>query len=128
MNININQLREALDVFERLAGTITGSGPDNPGPQPAPFESRLVLVRGDRSGVFYGTIVSEEGQVVEITDARHVWSWAGALNVADLAEKGPSGGKITGPTKRIRVLDAIEVCDVSKAAAAQFDEVTPWVK
>lgn len=118
--MNINQLREALDLLERLGANIEAPTPTETLPQ------RLVLVRGDRSGVFYGRIVVENGQTVELTDARHVWSWIGALNVADLARVGPSGGKITAPISRIRVLDAIEVCDVSDEAKARFDGVASW--
>lgn len=116
--MNITDLRRALDLLEQLDATTT--------PPPTTSGPRPVLVRGDRSGVFYGTIVTEDGTTVDLTEARHVWSWQGALNVADLANRGPSGGKITGPVRRLRVLDAIEICDVTDEAAARFDAVAPW--
>lgn len=116
--MNISDLRKTLALLEQLGDEEDGAA--------SPVDQRVVLVRGDRSGVFYGTLASEDGRVVELTNARHVWSWTGALNVADLAVRGPASGKITGETPRIRVLDAIEICDVGPDAVTRFAAVTPW--
>ena len=90
---------------------------------------RYALVRGDRSGVFCGIVVSEVGQTVELTECRHIWYWAGAANVADMALNGvarPAECKFTAPVCRLRVLDAIEVVDCTAAAEASLRAVAIW--
>lgn len=97
-------------------------------PQPA---GRYVIVRGDRSGVFCGVFVSEEGQTVELTDCRHIWYWSGAANTAELALRGvskPGDCKFVAPVRRLRVLDAIEVIDCSPEAEASLRAVSIWSK
>lgn len=116
--INIS-LEELLDLYRSEARDTKTSAP------------RYVIVRGDRSGVFCGLIVSEEGQTVELTEARHVWYWAGAANVADMALNGvarPSECKIVAPVGRLRVLDAIEIVDCTPIAEASLRAVPVWSK
>ena len=93
--------------------------------------SRYVLVRGDRSGVFCGVLVSEEGRTIELTECRHIWYWAGAANVADMALNGvarPAECKIIAPVARLRVLDAIEIVDCTPTAEASLRAVPVWSK
>lgn len=92
---------------------------------------RYVIVRGDRSGVFVGNLVSEEGQTVELTDCRHVWYWEGAANTAEMALSGvskPNACKFVAPVKRLRVLDAIEVIDCTPEAERSLRDVPVWSK
>lgn len=99
-------------------------------PEGIGFNSRYVVVRGDRSGVFCGIIVSEEGQTVEMTDCRHIWYWKGAANTAALARDGvgsPAECRFLPPVKRLRVLDAIEVIDCTEAAEKSLRAVYEWV-
>ena len=37
-----------------------------------------VIVRGDRSGVFFGELKERSGQEVELRNARKLWYWDGA--------------------------------------------------
>lgn len=93
--------------------------------------ARYALVRGDRSGVFCGVVVSEEDRVVELTDCRHIWYWAGAANVAEMSLTGvarPAECKIIAPVARLRVLDAIEVVDCTPEAEASLRAVPVWSK
>lgn len=92
---------------------------------------RKVIVRGDRSGVFYGTIVGRNGSEVTLADARHVWYWSGAANTAEMANAGvskPDDCKIVAPVKRLLILDAIEVLDCTPEAVASLDAVPAWTK
>ena len=112
---------EPVHYFEFAEGTVTV-------PEVCP---RYVIVRGDRSGVFCGIIVSEDGQTVELTEARHIWYWAGAANVADMALTGvarPSECKFVAPVSRIRILDAIEIVDCTSAAEKSLRAVAAWSK
>lgn len=99
-------------------------------PEDVGFNSRYVVVRGDRSGVFCGIIVSEEGQTVELIDCRHIWYWRGAANTAALARDGvsrPAECKFLPPVGRLRVLDAIEVIDCTESAEKSLRAVSEWV-
>lgn len=92
---------------------------------------RKVIVRGDRSGVFYGDLIARDGTEVTLGQARHVWYWAGAANTAEIANAGvskPDDCKIVAPVSRILILDAIEVLDCTELAVASLDAVSPWTK
>ena len=47
------------------------------------YEGKYVLVRGDRSGVFAGTLKAKDGREVELTECRRIWYWAGAAASSD---------------------------------------------
>lgn len=40
--------------------------------------NRKVIVRGDRSGVFFGTLTKKEGTEVTLEQCRRLWYWSGA--------------------------------------------------
>ena len=40
--------------------------------------NKKVIIRADRAGVFYGTIVRKDGNEVELKDCRRIWYWNGA--------------------------------------------------
>lgn len=42
------------------------------------FMNKKVIVRGDHSGVFFGTLVEKNGSEVELKDCRRLWYWDGA--------------------------------------------------
>lgn len=88
-----------------------------------------VIIRGDRSGVFYGRLVSREGTEVRLAEARHIWYWDGAANTAEIAMSGvskPKNCKIVGPHPLIEILDAIEVLTCTPEAVASLDAVPHW--
>lgn len=118
MEITLEQLTELLCVPRKQA-------------EPPCECGRYVLVRGDRSGVFCGVLVSEEGQTVELTDCRHIWYWAGAANVAEMSLTGvarPNECKFVAPVARMRVLDAIEIVDCTPQAETILRAVPAWSK
>jgi hypothetical protein len=118
---------ETLATAIRIAELLT----QHPTPDTVPPEGRYVIVRGDRSGVFCGNLVSENGQTVELTNCRHIWYWAGAANTAELALRGPARPnecKIVAPVNRLRILDAIEVIDCTSEAESALRAVSVWTK
>ena len=46
---------------------------------------KFYIVRGDRSGVFFGRIVERHDREVTLTDCRRVWYWDGAASLSQLA-------------------------------------------
>ncbi len=88
-----------------------------------------VIVRGDRSGVFFGVVESLNPATNEVilADVRHIWRWEGSANTAELAAHGvakPDGCKFVG-AGRIMIWDAIEVIPCSVRAIGSLLAV-PW--
>ena len=47
-----------------------------------------VIVRADRAGVFFGELISKEGDEVTLNNCRKLWQWDGACAVEQLAIDG----------------------------------------
>ena len=52
------------------------------------YVGKKVLVRGIQSGVYFGELVSQDKQEVEMKNVRNLWWWSGANTLLDLAENG----------------------------------------
>lgn len=87
------------------------------------------IIRGDRSGVFFGEIVNRNGQETVIKDCRRLWYWEGAASLSELAVNGtklPDECKFTVTVSFVTITDAIEILDVTEAAAKSIDGVHVW--
>ena len=49
---------------------------------------KKVIIRGDRSGVEFGTLVAQNGREVTLHNARRLWYWDGAASLSQLAKDG----------------------------------------
>lgn len=88
-----------------------------------------VIVRGDRSGVFFGTLISRSGQEVKLADCRRLWYWSGAASISQIAVDGvsnPSECKFTVSVPQIEILDAIEVIPCTDKAINNIESVWVW--
>ena len=94
-------------------------------------KNKYVIVRTYRAGVFAGELVSRKGQEVVLENARRIWYWSGAASLSQLAMDGtsdPSNCKFPCEVKRIELLQAIEIIDVTLKAEASIKAVPVWVK
>lgn len=90
---------------------------------------KKVIVRGDRSGVFFGTLAARDGREVKLTKCRRLWYWDGAASNFQLAADGvtaPQNCKFTVTINEIEILDAIEVLPCTNKAIESIEAVTPW--
>lgn len=58
---------------------------------------KKVIIRGDRSGVEFGTLVEHNGSEVTLYNARRIWSWAGAapsLSSPQMARRNPKNASL----------------------------------
>ena len=88
-----------------------------------------VIVRGDRSGVFFGNLKERNGQEVTLTDCRRVWYWSGAASISQIAAEGvknPDECKFTMSVSEIIILDAIEIIPCTKEAIQNINSVKVW--
>lgn len=93
------------------------------------MEGKYVIVRGDRSGVFAGTLESQNGREVVLKDVRRLWKWYGATECLQIAQEGvkrPTDCRFTLVCDSIKLLDAIEVIPTTAAAEANIKAVPVW--
>lgn len=93
------------------------------------MNEQYYIVRGDRSGVFFGHIKERHGQEVTMTDVRRIWYWEGAASISQLATDGvskPEACKFTVTVDEIVILDAIELIPCTDKAKDIILEVPTW--
>ena len=92
---------------------------------------KFVIIRGESSGVFAGTLAAKDGQEVTLTDCRRIWYWDGAASLSQLAVDGtskPDKCKFPAPVAEIVILDAIEIIPCTEKAVASIKAVREWKK
>jgi hypothetical protein len=90
---------------------------------------KKVIARGSRSGVFFGELVSMNGQNVELKNARKLFKWDGAGAVEQIAVDGvsnPKGCKFTVVVESIEVLDIIQIINCTEKAIKCIESVKEW--
>ena len=84
---------------------------------------KIVLIRTYSAGVHVGELVSRRGREVVLRDAHRIWRWKGAYTLHELALRG-AAQDYTRISERspgeVTLLEAIEVLDVTAAAAANL--------
>ena len=90
---------------------------------------KKVIIRGDRSGVEFGELVSQNGREVTLKNARRIWYWDGAASLSQLAKDGtakPDECKFTVTVESITILDAIEIIPCTDKAIESIEGVKEW--
>lgn len=90
---------------------------------------KYYIIRGDRSGVFFGNIKERNNQEVTITNCRRIWYWDGAASISQLALEGvknPNNCKFTVTVPELTILDAIEIIPCSETAVKIIKGVKEW--
>lgn len=89
----------------------------------------FVIVRGDCSGVFAGTLISRSGRDVVLAGVYRIWRWEGAASLSQLAMSGtsrPEKCKIPEMVDLLEVLDAIEVLHCTEKSKKSIEGVPTW--
>lgn len=95
------------------------------------FLSKKVIVRGDKSGVFFGTLTAKEGTEVKLTNCRRLWYWDGAASISQLAVDGttkPDNCKFTVTVSEIIITDVIEIIPCTNKSVESIEGVEVWKK
>lgn len=89
----------------------------------------FVIVRGDRSGVYFGWLESIEGKEAVLLDARNAWYWSGAASVMQMAMEGvknKSSCKFTMPVPKLKLTDVIQLVECTEEAEENLKSVQIW--
>lgn len=90
---------------------------------------KKVLIRGDRSGVEFGTLIAYKGSEVLLHNARRIWYWDGAATLSQLAKEGtkkPENCRFTVYVNSITILDAVEIIPCTDEAIKSIEGVREW--
>jgi len=91
--------------------------------------SRYVVVRDHRAGVYAGILMkSKRSGIVVLKNARHLWSWQGALSTAEIAASGISGGKLSNLVPRVELRDVVSIIDCTATAQQSIHAVKSWAR
>ena len=94
------------------------------------YVGKKVLARGIQSGVYFGELVFQDKQEVELKDVRNLWRWEGANTLLDLAENGvsePKGCKFSNKVKSLVLTDVCEIVPCSDKAIEKIEGVAQWI-
>ena len=93
------------------------------------YKGQKVLVRGNISGVYFGTMVDGQGSEVELKNARNLWYWDGANCLMDLAKNGvsnPHKCKFSVYIDDIVLIDVCEILPCTEVSIKSIEGVSEW--
>ena len=120
-DLTIKQARELTSLF----GTHQATGPTSP------HIGKKCIIRSYASGVHFGTLVSQDGRQIELSNARRLWSWdvsPHGISLSEVAIYGPVGprSKICCAVAAISILDGIEVIPCTDESARVIEEAKAY--
>lgn len=94
-------------------------------------EEKWYVIRGDRSGVFFGKIKERKSDCKNIVfkNIRRLWKWDGAASISQIAESGvtiPNRCKFTVVVDELELTDVIELITCKADAVKNIQEVDVW--
>lgn len=90
---------------------------------------KYVIVRGNRSGVFAGTLAGMERGLTWLTNCRRLWYWDGAASDFQIATDGtkrPDNCQFTVTVAEIILTDVIEIIPATETAEKRIKEIKEW--
>lgn len=111
MDINSLTIGQAKELAAMFAMANPSSGAFTP------HIGKICVVRTYASGVFMGTVTKQDGRMVEMTNARRLWSWKATegISLSAVAVDGvdPRASKFPQVTPEHTLLDALEIIPAS---------------
>lgn len=90
-----------------------------------------VIIRSYDAGCFAGYLKSEseDGQKVELVNARRLWYWSGASSLSQLAMEGvknPDDCKFPCEVNSIKIMKVCEIIPATEKARKNITKVKVW--
>lgn len=90
------------------------------------FIGKKVLARSYDAGLYYGTLVEAEGDVVKLANVRNIWSWEGATCLSQIANDGITSGKVSQVVSSMVLTRVCQVVLMTDFAVDVLDLIEPW--
>lgn len=93
------------------------------------YTNKKCIVRADRAGVFFGTVLEKNGEEVVLKDARKLHYWSGASSVEEIAmigTKRPNDCRFTVVVPLIGVEGVCQVLPCTEESIAVIESVEQW--
>ena len=91
---------------------------------------KKVLIRADRAGVFFGTLIAKEytavGAIVCLRESRRLHYWEGAASLSQVSQDGIKQGRVAMIEPIKEIVGVIEVTPLSDAAIANLENQPVW--
>lgn len=90
---------------------------------------KYCVIRGEKFGVFAGTVKSVDADCVLVENVRRLWYWDGAASISQIAAEGvtrPENCKFSMPVDSIVLRGWIEIIPATAAAQKIIEEVKVW--
>ena len=92
---------------------------------------KKVIVRADKAGVFFGTLVAKNGLEVQMKDVRKLYYWSGANAIEQIALEGvknPQNCQFTVSNEEATISNYIQIIPCSEEAITNIENVPVWKK
>lgn len=93
------------------------------------MDKKMVIIRAEKAGVFFGELSEKVGNEVVMTNCRRLWYWDGAASLSQLATEGtkkPNDCKFTVIVPCITILGVIEIIPCTETAIESIQNVPEW--
>ena len=93
------------------------------------FIGKKVIVRADRAGVFFGTLVKLNSDDVLMQNVRKLWRWDGACAVEEISQIGTNkkeGCKFTVIVPEMKIKNWVQILPCTKKAIEAIEGVEEW--
>ena len=90
---------------------------------------KKVIVRADKAGIFYGTLVAKNGLEVQLSNVRKIYYWSGANAIEQIALEGvknPVDCKFTVVNKEATISNYIQIISCTSEAINNIENVPVW--
>jgi hypothetical protein len=87
------------------------------------------IVRGDRSGLYFGEVVKIEEKTCEIKNVQNLFFYDGAARIEQLATEGtkkPQNCKFTMAVSYMTIYDLIQIIPCTDNAIKNIEAVSIW--
>lgn len=93
------------------------------------MSEKYYIVRGEKSGVFFGKIKERRGREVTLSEVRRLWYWDGAASISQIAKKvskNPRTANLSVTLDEIVLMDVIEIDLCTDDSVKNIQEVAEW--
>ena len=90
---------------------------------------KQVIVRADKAGVFYGTLVAKNDSECQLANARKLYYWSGACAIEQIALEGvkfPGNCQFTVVNKESTINNYLQILTCTDIAIANIESVPVW--